>query len=702
MVNLQDETTLRLHGFMLRDNLIQPELNRIRRGEVLWQVEPRIMDVLVVLALRAGTVVTRDELLDVIWGDANVGEQVLTRAVSELRRMLGDDTREPRYIATIRKGGYRLLEPLSPLVASTVGGMPAKPSVQRNRMLFWMLAVSVVIVSVVLMRCIDIGSERSGKPVVPRLLPLTSFSGRETDPDLSPDGTQVVFAWNGGQEGVSQIYVKDIATETPRRLSGSGGYNCQPVWSADGEAISFVRADSNGVGIYRIRLVGGPMERIYSSPAGWIYGFDYTADGTSLVAAVGAGDPAFYRLNIVNLGSGSSRELFRTAAERVHDVNPSISPDGRYVAFQRGRDLDRMSIWVATLDGSDARSVTSVSRVIRGLDWYPDGEHLILASTAINSWNAGLWRLSLKNGTITPVPCSCEWVENPSVSKTGAITFESLSSEMNIWSIPDGEEEMPGLPFISSTRWDGRPVVSNDGSRVAFISTRSGASELWICSGDGSQPVQVTHLNGPLVENACWSPDGSEIAVDVTLNENSQVYFVPAAGGIAELVTPGDMNCKVCGWSGDGKWLYVRSDESGEWGLWRIFLESKEAVLFSDAPVAGARIGSDGTMLYLTKPNRQGCWRTPIDRWQLEPLMIGLGPYRHEDWDVSRSGVYYLDRGDLSQIVFYDLAGDSIRVVWETENYLGPGLSVSDDGSLILVSRSDNLEGDLMLLEQIN
>ena len=58
---------------------------------------------------------TRDELLDAVWGETIVGEEALTRAISELRRALGDDPREPRYVETIRKGGYRLAAAVAPV-----------------------------------------------------------------------------------------------------------------------------------------------------------------------------------------------------------------------------------------------------------------------------------------------------------------------------------------------------------------------------------------------------------------------------------------------------------------------------------------------------------------------------------------------------------------------------------------------------------
>ncbi len=72
------------------------------------------MQVLVCLAARPNEVLSRQTLFDVVWADSVVCEEALTRTISELRRVFRDDTKTPRVIETIRKGGYRLIAPVTP------------------------------------------------------------------------------------------------------------------------------------------------------------------------------------------------------------------------------------------------------------------------------------------------------------------------------------------------------------------------------------------------------------------------------------------------------------------------------------------------------------------------------------------------------------------------------------------------------------
>ncbi|HSR54108.1 MAG TPA: protein kinase [Acidobacteriota bacterium] len=88
---------------------VRPELNLLERGGKRMSVEPRAIQLLLHLIRHAGQVCSRDELLEQVWGGAFVSDEALSNAVAKLRKALGDDPRDPAYIQTIPKKGYRLL-----------------------------------------------------------------------------------------------------------------------------------------------------------------------------------------------------------------------------------------------------------------------------------------------------------------------------------------------------------------------------------------------------------------------------------------------------------------------------------------------------------------------------------------------------------------------------------------------------------------
>jgi DNA-binding winged helix-turn-helix (wHTH) protein len=86
----------------------------IKAGEALT-VEPKAFRVLLFLLRNPGRLVTKDEILNAVWSDYSVSDNSLTRSIATLRRLLGDDSREPRYIATVQTIGYRFVSPVDVL-----------------------------------------------------------------------------------------------------------------------------------------------------------------------------------------------------------------------------------------------------------------------------------------------------------------------------------------------------------------------------------------------------------------------------------------------------------------------------------------------------------------------------------------------------------------------------------------------------------
>ena len=105
-------------SFYVGEWLVDPSSNTIVQGGESKHIEPKAMQVLSLLAASAGQVVTRVELEDVVWANMIVGPDALTNTVIKLRRALGDEAKNSRFIETIPKTGYRLIAPVREADAS--------------------------------------------------------------------------------------------------------------------------------------------------------------------------------------------------------------------------------------------------------------------------------------------------------------------------------------------------------------------------------------------------------------------------------------------------------------------------------------------------------------------------------------------------------------------------------------------------------
>ncbi len=134
---------------MVGDCVVRPSTNEIvRNGETL-HLEPKSMEILACLIARRGEAVSRDELLERVWPGIHVGDDSLTAAIIKIRRALADDARDPQYVETIPKRGYRLIAPVRETGATAAEENQPAPSKDSPRRLhfaaFAILAAALVV-----------------------------------------------------------------------------------------------------------------------------------------------------------------------------------------------------------------------------------------------------------------------------------------------------------------------------------------------------------------------------------------------------------------------------------------------------------------------------------------------------------------------------------------------------------------------------
>lgn len=124
--------------FNLGEWQVEPELNIITCAGREIRLEPTVMTLLVCLSERAGAVVSKDELIRQVWMERCVTDGVLTTSIWELRRALGDDAKNPRFIQTVPRKGYRLIAPVSTQAETPAPApLPSSPITTPTRAIRW-------------------------------------------------------------------------------------------------------------------------------------------------------------------------------------------------------------------------------------------------------------------------------------------------------------------------------------------------------------------------------------------------------------------------------------------------------------------------------------------------------------------------------------------------------------------------------------
>ena len=193
-----------MEAFRVSACRIDPQLNTVSRNGSVVRLEPKVMEVLVCLAEHAGEPVSRDKLLQTVWPATFVSDDVLTRSISELRRVFEDDAHESRIIQTIPKRGYRLVAQVDSLNERSAM-LPALDASRlqgvRNRGLAILLA-SVLVLSIGLAAVHAYKPKSAGQNDLPQIRSLAVLPLQ----NLSADPAQEYFS-----DGMTDALITDLA-----------------------------------------------------------------------------------------------------------------------------------------------------------------------------------------------------------------------------------------------------------------------------------------------------------------------------------------------------------------------------------------------------------------------------------------------------------------------------------------------------------
>ena len=113
-------------AYRFDDFVVDPEAWRLSRCGKEIHLDPVVLKLLIYLISNSGRLVTRDELMDTVWGDTVISESALTKAVARLRKALGDDAATHHYLETVRSQGYRFIAVVEEEGVRSIAVLPLK------------------------------------------------------------------------------------------------------------------------------------------------------------------------------------------------------------------------------------------------------------------------------------------------------------------------------------------------------------------------------------------------------------------------------------------------------------------------------------------------------------------------------------------------------------------------------------------------
>jgi serine/threonine-protein kinase len=247
------ETAMSLRAFRVGDWLVEPSLNRLSRGDATVRLDVKSMDLLLCLVEHAGEVVPTRRLVDRVWRVEAVAVGTLTHAMAELRKALGDDAREPTYIETVPKRGYRLIAPVTLDEVEGAGEEPAsRRPLARWRLLIPVAALLLVVLPLVVWRTRQAPSPEATPPEPQRIVVLPFINlGAPEDENFADGITSELISRLSVVSNLEVISTtSSMSYKGANRLIGDIGRQLGVDYALEGE----VRWERPGEGPGRVRI----------------------------------------------------------------------------------------------------------------------------------------------------------------------------------------------------------------------------------------------------------------------------------------------------------------------------------------------------------------------------------------------------------------------------------------------------------------
>ncbi len=714
----------------------------LHRAGVTQRLPHRLGGLLWRLARAPGEVLGRDTLIADVWS-GRATDDVLSRAVADLRRFLADDSRQARYIETVPKIGYRLIAPVrdlaesrtpidsrTPLEANSDSGTPIESGTTRNfgtptdlgldsrtptdrrqpkprqsrtptkRQLALAIGLTLL-ASLAAWRWSTSDSPRTDPSPLglsPQRLtterPLTADPGWELHPSLSPDGSLVAFARMDKFGASSTLVARYVDGSSEREYAEPAGWNLHPAFSPRGQQLAFIHVGADGDCEVRLRPVHGDPSVVVGRCAGLNTAVAWRADGEALTFTAPADDDHDPGLVELTLATRAIEPLTQPARGAGPDSDPQYVPGGDEISFARGTGSDARLLAVTRDDAHRERTLFGGGNLIQGHAWSADGAQIIMAT----DWPGYRALIGIDPRTLVGNTLGARGARSPTTNARGDWAYEIARYDANIHRVDFRDDSVDEHALVASTRYDASIALSPDGRRLAFVSTRLDHESIWIVDTAGGDAVRAPLPDTGRWVRPAWSPTGDALLVTRYLDDITTAHRLDLASGRArELTALG--RAFYAQYLEDGeRFVFARLEATG----YRLFLAPADGSVEPEAlDIAGAVGEFYAGDHWLAWQRRDDNTLAVYDlrRRALTPLPDDWATARPEDWRLQGHRLYRIvdDEGQAPRLRRLDLEdGQTHEWPARATRATAPALAVAPDESFALFASLDDLEVDLM------
>ncbi len=630
---------------------VRPSARQISIGERTELVEPRVMQVLVVLARAAGNVVSRERLIDRCWAGRIVGDDAVSSTIVKVRALAGLSAESAFEIETIPRVGYRLRECKKVAGNSILAAHAASAGLSKFQSWRWLataLAIAIAVIAGSLIAARYWYPSREPEwTVAESRLPFISTPEIEYYPAIAPDGTMI--AYSAGPDGNSRhIYLRLMKGGDPIQLTHDAYDAAAPVWSPDGRTIAYrISQEGHPCRIMEIAVPAGQSREVGHCRVSHWSSLSFDPSGRSLfyVDAPMRGAPeGIFRLDLDN-GVVSAVTHPGRGRGSVSDGFPAVSPDGRKLLYARSTESIRVEVRVLMFANGIDRLIAAFDGFDVATAWSKDGQTIFLARSSDTGGDKSLWAYPLSGGNRSRILTTGDHIGRLSAGPNGLLAMEmSYPGEQLVAVTPHSGLPPKQIPSGGLYAWC--VDYAADGTFLA-AGQRAEAQGVWIGGTDGSLH-ELLSTDDP-TWSIRWSPDGTRFAFLTWRHGHGTEVRVFKREGEPIAQFRSHFNYSgLLDWTADGKSVLTSRQETKGWRIWRTDLAAPgKSVPITPYGWRDPRVR--GTMLFATRDGVAGIWR--IDG---APRRVADGPAPEASYVYTIAGdrLIYADTSDPRHPMF--------------------------------------------------
>src|SRR6185369_4431456 len=699
------------------DFIVDTDQKVLLRQNKALPLTPKLFETLLILVENSGRIVQKEQFMERLWPHTFVEEANLTSNIQQLRKSLGDNARQPHYIETVTKRGYRFIADVQRVgtVNNGVDGsatrldtsIPAIPATvpdrkRVKRRVVIALAGAILIVmsgGFAFWRFFRASSTNLGDLVanLPLKIERLTASGQSRNAAISPDGKYV--AYTQMFKGRYSIWIRQLTTNTNSEIVPPSDNIIGMAFSHSGEYLYFV--GGNPSALYRVSLFGDVPIKILERLEGK---FSLSPDDRRIAfirISTNSNGRQEHALMIANSdGTNESKLLARQYPDKLDA--PVWSPDGESIVCAYGNSAAGNQgvslVEIRAVDGSTRELSSEKFFNIAKIVWLPQKTGLIMTAGKKSEDFRQLWRVSYPSLQFTEITAGLSSFSDLSLTNNGDKVVASQSTRaFDLWVGATGESENLKKTTAVMDKFCWTP----DGRLVYSLNT-IGNVDLWVMRPDGQEQKQLT-LNSATNDAPTVTPDGRHIVFISNRGGAFQVWRMQIDGSDpVPLTNGGGKNFPAI--SPEGKWvLYNTTDD---WQLWRVSIDGGESTRLSDSYALFPSISPDGKMIAcLGRSDSKAVLRilSFADGRTLKTFDLAAPTFSSNRIQWTHDGkavVYGTEQDGLTSIFRQPLSGGAPVVVTKFEDELAD-FSYSQDGQSLAVARG-GWQHDIVLIRDLS